>query len=580
MPRPSRQTLRPILKLYGELARRHVVRVAVGYLVASWVILQVASTLIPAVGFDEGAMRWVLATLALGLPIALVMSWYFDVTPEGLRLTPDNPEAVVPRRLGDLAAAPTDPPHRMSLAVLAFSDNSAAHDQEFLAKGIAEELINLLGRTGGLRIAPRSSSFAFEGKAYDAREIGRHLQVAHVLDGSIRKSGDRLRIAVELIDVVDGFSRWMNSYDMDATDMFAVQEAIARSIVAEIQPQLLANDLAVIRIDPGTNSTEAYDAYLKGRHFWNSRYAVGLERSIECFSQAAKIDPNYALPLSGLADAFNLLAYYNFVPPRDGFGKAGGYARRAQELAPDRAETNSSLAFVQQYFEWNFAASETSYRRALAADGRYGPARFWFAFLQASLGRTGDALAQIDAARVAEPFSGIIHGGASYLDFLLGRHEHGLRAAKEVLAADPNFGPARMFLGFNWYALGNFDESVDCWTAAVARLDRLLFPQLMLAASLAQAGEKAESRRILIHLDNSSKSYLSSYFRAVAALALGESERALDWLERALEERNGFLTQAGIDPLLVPLHDEPRFQRIMQQVGLPILPAQQSQRTA
>ncbi len=579
MRRPSRQALRPVLKVYHELARRHVVRLAIGYLVASWLIVQVSSTLLPAMGYGEDAVRWVLAALAIGLPIALVVSWYFDLTPDGIRLTQDEP-ADLPKRLGDTPAPIAGAPDRLSLAVLAFADRSESHDQEFLAKGIAEELINLLGRVGGLRIAPRSSAFAFDGKALDVREIGRQLQVAHVLDGSVRKSGERLRIAVELIDVVDGYSKWMNSYDRDATAVFGVQEEIARSIVAEIRPQLLTQATTALRLDTGTLNTDAYDAYLMGRHYWNSRYAVGLEKSIECFGRAVQIDPSYALPLSGLADAYNLLAYYNFIPPRDGFGKAGEFARRAHALAPDRPETNASLAFVQQYFDWNFAAAETSYRRALDGNGSYGPARFWFAYLQAALGRVDDALTQIEAARAAEPFSAIIHGGASYLDFFLGRHAHGLDAASEVLAVDPNFGPAHMFQGFHWIALGNMDEAVKCWTAAVARLDRLLLAHLMLAAALALAGDKSEARRMLLQIDNASKAYVSPYYRGVAALALGEPDHALDWLEGAVEDRNGFLTQAGMDPMLAPLRGEPRFQRIMQQVGLPILPAPAVQRTA
>jgi TolB-like protein/tetratricopeptide (TPR) repeat protein len=577
MHRPSRQALRPLLGLYQELARRHVVRVAVAYVVVSWLILQVASTILPAMGADEASLRWVLVVLAIGLPVALVTSWYFDLTPEGIRLTGDAPGGDLPRPLVGAASASDQPADPASLAVLAFADRSESRDQEFLAKGISEELINLLGRVGGLRIAPRSSAFAFEGRSLDVREVGRHLNVAHVVDGSVRKSGERIRIAVELIDVVDGYTKWMNTYDRDAVGVFGVQEEIARSIVAEIRGQLLAG---VVRLDPGTRSTEAYDAYLMGRHYWNSRYAVGLEKSIECFSRAAQIDPDYALPLSGLADAYNLLAYYNFVAPRDGFAKAGGFARRAQSLAPHRAETNSSLAFVQQYSDWNFAAAETGFRRALDANASYGPARFWFAYLQATLGRTDDALLQIEAARAAEPFSAMIHGGASYLDFMLGRHAQGLQLAQEVLSLDPNFGPAHMFLGFHWLAMGNPGEAVASWRAAVARLDRLLLAQAMLAASLATAGEKAEARRILLQLDNVSGAYVSSYYRAIAALALGEHDVALTCLERALEERNGFLTQAGMDPLLAPLHDEPRFGRIIEQVGVPLLRRQGIQRTA
>ncbi|MFO1394307.1 MAG: tetratricopeptide repeat protein [Steroidobacteraceae bacterium] len=577
MKRPARREP-PLLRLYHELARRHVVRVAVGYLVAAWIVLQVSSTLLPAMGIGETGLRWVLVLLAAGLPAAVVLSWYYDITPDGLRLTGSAED--MPRRLGGTDTDAGAAPDRNSLAVLAFADRSEGRDQEFLAKGISEELTNLLGRVGGLRIASRSSAFAFEGKALDVREIGRHLRVAHVLDGSVRKSGDRLRIAVELIDVVDGYSKWMNTYDRDTASVFGVQEEIARSIVAEIRPQLLGADAAALRLEPGTTSADAYDAYLKGRHYWNTRYAVGLEKSIQCFGQAAELDPNYALPLSGLADAWSLLGYYNFVAPRDAFARAGEYARRAHVLDSTREETNSSLAFVQQFFDWNFAAAESSFRKALERNPGYGPARFWFAYLQATLGRPDEALAQIRAARAAEPFSPIIHGGASYLDYLLGRYREGIEAATEVLAADPNFGPAHMFLGFLHIAVGDHDAAVRSWQSAVERLDRMLFAHVMLATAFALAGDRTEARRRLLVVDNGGRGYVSPYHRGAAALALGETDSAIEHLERALLERSPFLTHGRLDPLMRGLHADPRYRRIMEQVGLPLAPAASSQRTA
>ena len=580
MNRPPRDALRPLLRLIHELTRRHVVRVVIAYLVAAWLIVQVASTLLPTMGFDNSAIRVVLVVVAVGLPVSIVVSWYFDLTLQGFRLTGPDEDTGIPTPLTGTVALAGSPPDPLSLAVVAFSDHSEAHDQEFLAKGISEELTNLLGRVASLKIVPRSSAFAFEGKGLDIRQVGRHLNVAHVLDGSVRKAGRRLRIAVELIDVVGGYSKWMNVYDRDAEAVFDIQNEIARNILEELGPHLLENAAPSVLSHPGTKSVEAYDAYLKGRFYWNSRYAVGLEKSLECFGRAAQIDPNYALPLSGLADAYNLLAFYNFVPPRDGYGKADELARRAHALAPSRAETNASLAFVQHFFDWNFAAAETSYRRALAAQGNYGPARFWFAFLDASLGRQEDARLQIEAAKNAEPFSAIIHGGASYLDYFQGRHESGLRAATEVLDADPNFGPAHMFLGFHRLAIGDYTGAVECWRTAVARQDRMLLAHLMLATSLALSGDNAEARRILLHVDNAAKGYVSSHFRAIASLSLGERDTALGWLEKALEERNSFLVLAGMEPLLASLRGEPRFQRVLQQVGVPIQAVNPIQRAA
>lgn len=570
MEKPSRDALRPVVHFFQELSRRNVVRAAMAYLVGAWVAAQVGGLVFPVLGWSEQAMRVLFVLLALGLLVAIWVAWQFDLTPAGFRRTrddPGEPASAVAASPAPLPAAPADP---LSIAVLAFADRGQGKADEFLAHGLSEELINTLGRAGKLKIASRSSSFAFKSGELDVREIGRRLNVAHVLDGSIRRSGDRLRIAVELVDVATGLAQWVNAYDSDADLLFGVQEDIAQRVVDQLRAGPQAGDALTIRVDRGTRNTEAYNAYLKGRFYWNSRYAVGLERSIECFGEAARLDPGYAQPLSGLADAYSLLAFYNFIAPRDGFGKSEAFARRAHQLAPELAETNASLAFVQHFFEWNYGAAETSYRRALQADARYGPARFWFAFLLASIGRPEDARKEIAAAREAEPFSSIITGGASYLDYFLGDHALGLRTAAAALEADPNFGPGHMFLAFHYQATGRYEQAVKCWRAAVERLDRLLLPRLMLAAAHARAGDPAQARSLLLQLDNSAQGYVSPYFRAIAALALGEREAALGFLDKALADRNSFLPLAGIDPLLVELHGETRFRRVVEQVGVPL----------
>lgn len=571
MEKPSRDALRQVVHFFHELSRRNVVRGAMAYLVGAWVAAQVGGLVFPVLGWSEQAMRVLLVLLAVGLLVAIWVAWQFDLTPGGLRRTPgdaDEPATAANASPAPLPAAPADP---LSIAVLAFADRSRGSIDEFLAHGLSEDLINALGRAGKLRLAPRTSSFAFKPGELDVREIGRRLNVAYVLDGSIRRTGERLRVAVELVDVGTGLAQWVNAYDSDADLLFEVQEDIAQRVVDQIRPGRQAGEAFTIHIDHGTRNSEAYNAYLKGRFFWNSRYAVGLERSIECFGEAAGLDPGYAQPLSGLADAYSLLAFYNFIAPRDGYGKAGDFARRAHQLAPQLAETNASLAFVQHFFEWNYGAAETSYRRAMQTDPNYGPARFWFSFLLASIGRPEDARTEIAAAREAEPFSSIITGGASYLDYFLGDHALGLQTAAAALEADPNFGPAHMFLGFHYGATGRHEQAVKCWRAAVERLDRLLLARLMLATAHARAGDPAQARSLLLQLDNSAQGYVSPYFRAIAALALGEREAALGLLEIALADRNSFLVLSGLEPLFVELHGEPRFLRVVEQVGVPLV---------
>ena len=546
----GRQDLKPVVRFFHELSRRSVIRVGIAYLVGAWILIEVSSVVFPSMGLPDSSIRILISLAALGLPVALLLSWVFDLTPDGVVRS-------------DFVA------DEQSLAVLAFSDRSPEKNQEYLADGLSEELINILGKIEGLNITARSSAFSFKGEYRDVREIGRELNVAAVLDGSVRESRDQLRISAELIDVASGYCLWTNTYDRAVDEVFKIQDDISHCIVRELKPAFLKKDSDSLLVDPGTENHEAYRIYLKGRFYWNSRYAVGLERGIEYFKRAVALDADFALPWSGLADSYSLLAFHNVLAPKIGFQLGREAADRANELGPDRAESNASDAFIKAFFDWDFPAAEASYCKAITNNPRYGPARLWFALMLAGLGRVADARAQMKKAKEAEPFSATINGGSSYLDFFFRRHETGMATAKEVLASDPNFGPAYMFLGFHCLATDSPEEAVEYWRKALEREERMVLTRLMLACALARSNDRAAALEILATVDKA-QPYVSSYFRAAAELALGERESALSSLEMALEERSNFLVMMGMDPLFDELHSELRFLNILERVGVPL----------
>jgi TolB-like protein len=415
--------LKPVVRFFQELKRRRVFRVGIAYLLTAWLLIEASSVLLPNFGLPETSVKIVILLAGLGLPVALLLSWIFDLTPDGVVRS-------------DYVA------DEQSLAVLAFADRSLEKNQEYLADGLSEELINILGKIEGLNLTARSTAFSFKGENRDVREIGRELNVAAVLDGSVRESQDQLRISAELIDVASGYCLWTNTYDRTVDEVFKIQDDISRCIVRELKPTFLKKNSDSVLVDPGTENHEAYRIYLKGRFYWNSRYAVGLERGIEYFKRAVALDADFALPWSGLADSYSLLAFHNVLAPKIGFQLGREAADRAMELGPDLAESNASDAFIKAFYDWDFPAAEASYCKATANNPRYGPARLWFSLMLAGLGRVADSRVQMKKAKEAEPFSATINGGSSYMDFFFRRHETGIATAKEVLAMDPNFGPA------------------------------------------------------------------------------------------------------------------------------------------
>jgi TolB-like protein len=401
------------MSLFTELKRRNVIRVAVFYLLAAWLLVQVAETVLPVFEVPDGVLRGLVIVLVLGFVPALVFAWIYELTPEGLkresqiatdrsithrtghklnlstlavavlavglmawdrfgpeRVAVSGPEAGSPAT-PPAATADSDGDGRASIAVLAFDNMSADPENLYFAEGISEEILNVLAGIDGLKVASRTSAFSFKGSGTPIPEIAEKLDVAHVLEGSVRKSGARVRITAQLIEAATDAHLWSDSYDRELTDIFAVQDEIARAIVAALKLTLTGARRAP---DSRTDDVEAYSRYLKGRFFWHQRTIDGFVSAERELRRAVEIDPDYADAWAALADVYVLQPEYGAAPAAEAIPKARAAIDQALALDPDSARALASRGYLRYQFDWDWAGAEADFLRAIALDPGYATA--------------------------------------------------------------------------------------------------------------------------------------------------------------------------------------------------------------
>jgi eukaryotic-like serine/threonine-protein kinase len=481
------------------------------------------------------------------------------------------------RALDDAAESPGSAPETAvtqsaamsSIAVLPFLNLSADPENEYFADGMAEEIINALSKVDGLRVTARSSAFSFKGKGEAGRDIGRRLKVGAVLEGSVRRSGFRIRLTTELINVADGNHLWSERYDREMVDVFAIQDEISRSIVDALKVKLLASRQTPLVLRP-TEDLEAYTTYLKGRYFWNRRTPEGLRKSITLFRQAQARDPGYALPYAGEADAYNVLGWWSDLPPVVAFPAARAAAARAVALDPGLAEGYASQAFARLYYDWDWPGAEADFQRSIALNPKYSTARQWYSQHLISSGRTDEASAQIRLAAELDPLSLIIHTTVSLIAYYAGHFEDSVTNARGIIANDPSFGIAHRILGRGLLELGRYNEGITELQKAVGVSAFSIMIMAEVAHGHARAGNRAAALAILADLRRSAaEGYVSAYDLAGIHIGLDDRASALDALEQACAERSSHLIFLRVDPVFRGLRNEPRFQAVLARVGAP-----------
>ena len=414
-------------RFWDELLRRRVVRVALLYVAGAFALAQGADLVLDA--FEAGRYtRFVIAALLLGLPIALVLSWVFDITPSGIQRTP----AASPP-----AAPPTPAPER-SIAVLPFANMSQEPENEYFSDGLSEEIRNQLAKVKGLRVAARTSSFAFKGRAEDVREIGRRLNVAAVLEGGVRKQDDTVRIYVQLVSASDGYQIWSENFERKLDDIFRLQSEIASAVIDAVSPRNAQSEQTPSL--PTTRSFPAYNLYLLGRHHFHKRTEPALARAVEYFQQAIQQDATYALAYCGLADAYTLLStgYYGNVPISQSVAHALPAAQKALELAPDLAEAHASLGLIREN-EGDLAAAEQALGRALELNPGYTMAHVWMGLVLNARGRYREAAERDREAFRLDPLSPIVNTNVGYDALRFGDLTEATARFTAAMEIDPAF---------------------------------------------------------------------------------------------------------------------------------------------
>ena len=453
------------------------------------------------------------------------------------------------------------------IVILPFANISPDIADEYFADGMTDELIAVLSKIGSLRVVARTSAMRFKGEKATANRIGQELKVGSLIEGSVRKSKNRVRITVQLVDTQSEEQLWTETYDRDLQDIFSVQSDIAQQVASALELRLGVRENSAL-LQQQTQNPEAYSLYLKGRNRWNLRSENEINRAIKYFEEAIGRDPGYALAYAGLADCYSILGYYGFRRSTAVLPRAKELAEKALSLNDSLAEAHASLGeiLMQYYFDWKRAGSELD--RAIELNPSYATAHFWRATHYMALGRIDESLAQVRKAVELDPLSMIILTNAARDLYLAGRYDESIDQYRRSLQVDHDFPIAHKGLAEVYTQKGMHEEALREIERAILLSERSIFILDDLGYVYACAGKLEEARKVLEDLDRlATDQYVSSYGRAVIHAALGEKEIAMAWLEKAYEERS-FLVYIKVDPAFDVLRKEEKFARLLDKMGL------------
>lgn len=484
-----------------------------------------------------------------------------------LRTLHEPGASAVTRALRDLP--PPTPGKIESLVVLPLENLSRDPEQEYFADGMTEALITNLAQIRALRVVSRTSAMQYKGVRRPLPEIARSLRVDAVVEGTVARVGNRVRITAQLIEAATDRHLWAHSYERDMSDVLALQGEVASHIAEEIKVQVSREESARMaplhRVDP-----EAYEAYLRGRHHWNRRTDAEIRKGIEYFKQAIAKDPLYARAHAGLAYAYDTMGTYNFIPPAEAFAMAAPAAARALELDPSSSEAHTALGGVLFTYKWDWNGAEAELRRAIALDPNFPDAYHWYSDLLSALGRSDEALASIRRAHALEPLSLTINMSIGVCLFYARRYDETIAQQKGTLEFDPTFAPALRNLGGAYEQKGLYEEAIETYGKAMALSPHDLSAKALLAHAYAVSGRREEGRRLLDELTaQSTGRYVSPYSLAAIHVGLGDTDRAFEYLEKAFELRDRGLAWIKVAPRLDPLRPDPRFSDIVRRMKLP-----------
>ena len=563
--------------VFRRIMSRRVPHLVGGYLLASWALLEFIDWMVTRYGWSGAWVDALLAAFAIQVPVVAYLAWCHG-RPGQDRWYPAQWLAMavsvvagvsicvfVLQRAPQESSPPSAP---NTVAVLPFEDISEAGDSTYLADGFATEIGSALSRLTGLRVVSRSSTFEFREHRGDIRKIAAELSVAHVLEGSIRRSGDRIRVNVQLSSASDGFEEWSDSYDRQLADVFAIQDEISIAVVNALKLHL-PTGLIGSAADRHSKNLDAYDRYLRGRFFWNDRTLEGLQKAAEEFEAAVGIDPAYAAAYAGLSDVYVSLYDYGFLSLAESNSKAQEAAEKALALDPRLAEAHTSLAHLDLH-HWRWSDAERRFRKALELDPNWAQAYHWYALALTAVGRVDQAAEQLRLARNLEPLSPLINADFGMALYAAKRYEEAIEQERKTLELDPSSRTAMWITGLSYEGMGRFDDAIARFESALQLYPDSINLKSSLAHTYGVVGRTGDAEKLLEDLvSQAGEPDFPAYTIAVVDVGLGDYDGAMHWLQTTYEQNSGWVRYLKVDARLDPLRGDPRFTALIEKIGLP-----------
>ena len=586
----------------AELKRRNVYKVAVAYIVAGWALSQGIAQVLPVFDVPNWTIRLIVVLIIIGLPVALVLAWAFEITPEGIKRTEvadRMPAATRSKKhtwiyivvvgaivsitlffLGRYSAisggarrseAATGIPEK-SIAVLPFDNLSRDPDNAYFAEGVQDEILTRLAKVADLKVISRTSTQHFKSVPENLPQIAKQLGVTNILEGSVQKVKDQVRVNVQLINAMTDAHLWAEIYDRKLTDLFAVESDIAKTIADTLQAKLTGSESTAMSNKP-TENPEAYELYLKGRFFWNKRTGQDLKTACDYFQQAIAIDPHYATAYAGLAESYILIPLFDAGSPQDYFPKAKAAAERAIELQETSAEAHTALGLLLCFSDVDFAQSEKEFKRAIELNPNYATAHHWYGnALLVALGRFDEAISESQRAVELDPLSLIINADLGSTFMMARQYDQAIAQLQRTLTLDNKFGYTHWNLGEALYLKGDKAAAIAEYKKARTLDDD---PQIvaLLGRAYADTGQKDQALELVRDLEaRARQQFVRGYLIALVYIGLGDKTKAIDCLEREyLNHDNIDTAWIRADPMLDPLRGDPRFEALAEK----ILPARE-----
>ena len=459
-----------------------------------------------------------------------------------------------------------------SIAVLPLENLLGDPQQEYFADGMTEALITELGRIKGLRVTSRSSVMAYKDRKRSLDAVARELKVDAVVEGAVAREGNRVRVTAQLIRMRPERQVWAERYERELSSILALQVEVARAIAGEVRAKLTQPEQALLTTSRAVHP-EAYEAYLKGRFEFNKATAQGLRRSREWFQESIRKDPNFAPAYAGLANAYAWPAPSAGIvePPHTVFPKAKAAVIKALELDDMLAEGHAALGFIKEAYEWDWEGAERAYRRAIELNPNYATAHHWYALYLTIPKRYEDAFAHISRAEQLDPLSRRVRNGKGWLYLWSGQFDRAIEQAQAMLELEPNFSLAHYHLGLAYLGKGMYKEAIASLRRGIADYGETSASLAFLAYALGKSGQRTEALQIIAKLtDRAQHNHVSGYQIAIAHVAVGNNDQAIQWLQRAVEQRTQISSlNRGAEVWLKPLHPDPRYQELRRRVRLP-----------